>query len=81
MREETIRCDECKEIVAGEVYVLPEMIVHICSGKGKKNVEQIVMVGPGATVGGKPPDFCGVPCMTKWIYNKLNGGTKGGDAF
>ena len=66
MRKETITCDECKEVISGKVLVLEEITVS-CWEKGKRLVTSTPLVGPGATEGARKPDFCGVPCMTKWI--------------
>jgi hypothetical protein len=77
MREETVKCNECKGIVDGPVYVLPTMIIRI-EYRGKGEDEQMVVVRPGGVEGSKPPDFCGVPCMLKWINNKATGGINGG---
>jgi hypothetical protein len=81
MREETIRCNDCGEIVKHNILVLEQMVVTHIKRVEPLNEKIQSLVGPGATEKGKTPDFCGVPCMLKWISSKLNGGTKGGDAI
>lgn len=65
MRREIIECDGC-----GAELNLDRIKLITMSVTDSK--DELVLASEGHR-----PDFCGVPCMLKWINSKLTGGTSG----
>ena len=63
MREEIVRCDECGTAINGGVkstISISRMVVKV-NGAVRGIVSDDMIA----------PDFCGVPCLIRWVNSKL----------
>lgn len=63
MRETVVKCDECGIVIDYPITIDLMLIT--------KHKVSTTIVGESNI----KPDFCGVPCLLKWLNNKLTGGT------
>lgn len=77
MRREVIECNNCPHEIEEKPVpvVLHEMRVTV-DGKPMILASEAFFCKEGER---NVPDFCGVPCLLKWINNKITGGIGNGN--